>query len=486
MRFSHGVLSLFAVTSAATTTNADRRSAAAASNILEDEEVVYEDHRSVLLRWISGAEPRTAHHGDGPSRQISKGMRSRKKSEATTSVGDDSTTTIIAAPAGTVTNDDEDENKADDGILSLLPLAADGKSTQLTNNNADFLVSTTTSSVSTAVVAPPISKKMFGAVVTGDHDLSSVPTAGDEKNKQHEPDAGILSRPHGFVVRRGSPVRTNMSSSSSTMTSRALGIFLLQSDETTTTTAPTTSGTTASPSIASTTASPSIAPTSSSPSIAPTTASPTIAPTSAKPSMSPTAIPTYSLQCPAGYVDCVNGYMRTNNSISCNTACEGKCCTGTDACTDFTGKICKDDSSCKSTKACYSASIPLVVKSCNGKYACYYAEKVLKTVNSCNGNGACFYVGLYSPDSTARAIRDSCNGYYACASAAYKGNIGNITSSCNAKYACYVAGSSPPNGTGPITSILSSCCNGESECDYTNEQSIPALCFSSTQVRIWH
>ena len=125
----------------------------------------------------------------------------------------------------------------------------------------------------------------------------------------------------------------------------------------------------------------------------------------------------------------------------------------------------------------------MVVKSCSGEYACYYAEQVLRTVNSCNGDGACFYIGVYSSSGSAtRAVRDSCNGYYACASAAYKGSIGNITSSCNAKYACYEAGSLPPNGTGLIDSNMTSCCNSESQCKDAKESSLPALCFPATPV----
>ena len=213
-----------------------------------------------------------------------------------------------------------------------------------------------------------------------------------------------------------------------------------------------------------------------------TTAPTTITPTTAIPSMLPTAIPTYSMQCPAGYVDCVNGNLKTNNSTSCKTECQGKCCSDPGACTGFTGKICRDGS-CNTTGSCYYAAIPLVVNSCKGVRACLYAERVGSIVNSCNGNSSCIYFGLYSPGNETRHIRDSCNGFEACDSVAYNGSIGNITSSCNAKYACFLAGSPLPNGTGQISSILKSCCNGESECEYTNEDTIPAQCFSTTQVR---
>lgn len=49
--------------------------------------------------------------------------------------------------------------------------------------------------------------------------------------------------------------------------------------------------------------------------------------------------------CPINdYIICVNG---DNNGITCESACNGQCCTGSEACTGFTGKICRDGSSCK-------------------------------------------------------------------------------------------------------------------------------------------
>ena len=158
------------------------------------------------------------------------------------------------------------------------------------------------------------------------------------------------------------------------------------------------------------------------------------------------------------------------------------CCSDPRACTGFTGKICKDGS-CNLYKACYDAAIPLVVNSCKYEYACYYADRIRSIVNSCNEWGACFYAGLYSLGTATRHIRDSCNGYYACDSVAYKGSIGNITSSCNEKYACYMAGSPLPYGTGKIYSNLTSCCNSENACNKTKESTLPAQCFPATLVR---
>lgn len=105
-------------------------------------------------------------------------------------------------------------------------------------------------------------------------------------------------------------------------------------------------------------------------------------------------------------------------------------------------------------------------------------------MNSCKDYAACFYFGLYSSGTAAtKHIRDSCNNNMACDSVAYKGSIGNVTTSCNAKYACTLAGSPAPNGTGTISTVLNSCCNTYNECKRKNGDTIPALCFSTTQVR---
>ena len=168
--------------------------------------------------------------------------------------------------------------------------------------------------------------------------------------------------------------------------------------------------------------------------------------------------------------------------MSCQTACQGNCCTGTDACSYFNGTVCKDGS-CASTKACYNASISLVVKSCKGERACDYAERVSSMVNSCNANKSCYYIGNYMFGTATLEVKDSCNGQGACGLVGYDGSIGNITSSCNSKYACSAAGASPPNGTGPIYSKVTSCCNTEYACDYANDLSLPGICFSSSQVR---
>ena len=53
-------------------------------------------------------------------------------------------------------------------------------------------------------------------------------------------------------------------------------------------------------------------------------------------------------------VVCVDGLV--DDGRSCAEACDGKCCVGTDACTGFSGSVCKDGSSCSGGKACSNAT----------------------------------------------------------------------------------------------------------------------------------
>merc|ERR1711957_1162939 len=79
------------------------------------------------------------------------------------------------------------------------------------------------------------------------------------------------------------------------------------------------------------------------------------------------------LNCPLGTVDCVNGLKR-GTETPCAAACidsgEEWCCTGTDACTDFTGIVCRDKRSCMGEEACKGATIDAVVNACKKDYAC--------------------------------------------------------------------------------------------------------------------
>ena len=62
-----------------------------------------------------------------------------------------------------------------------------------------------------------------------------------------------------------------------------------------------------------------------------------------------------------------SGY--SGSTVSCKVACDGKCCVGpndSDACTGFTGRVCKDGYSCTGLDACKDADIDLVVGGCRG------------------------------------------------------------------------------------------------------------------------
>jgi hypothetical protein len=191
-----------------------------------------------------------------------------------------------------------------------------------------------------------------------------------------------------------------------------------------------------------------------------------------------------SQQYTTGYVDCFNGYVRGSDTITCASACNGDCCTGYQACYYFTGKL-RTDGSCNGLVACRYATIQTtVVNSCKGDYACYntgYSGIVISISNSCTGDVACYKTGF---DGAVGRISNSCNAYRACNLGANQGSIGNLTSSCNAITACEGAGSTS-NGTGTIPHSLTSCCNSENGCIKANKDTLPAKCFSPTEVRNW-
>lgn len=168
--------------------------------------------------------------------------------------------------------------------------------------------------------------------------------------------------------------------------------------------------------------------------------------------------------CTAGYIDCVNGFVKgSKGKISCETACAGKCCVGNSACNLFTGKVCKDGSCSGFWSACAYATIPKVVNSCHGRtWSCLNAGnkgnngKVGSIINSCNDEYACNMLNSESDDVSAVGhIIDSCNGFSACRHA---GTAMNIKSSCNDGFACYELGRS-----GAIGDVLNSC-NGDKAC----------------------
>ncbi len=177
-------------------------------------------------------------------------------------------------------------------------------------------------------------------------------------------------------------------------------------------------------------------------------------------------------KCTKGFVNCVNGFVKgSGNAITCKDACGGSCCVGNsafpNACENFTGQICKDQS-CSGKKACMYGSVKSVVYSCQGDYACYKAAvptcpfppfcgtykavtgSIGPVVNSCNGDHACVWAG--STDGRIGSIMDSCNGMYACFYAGGGGRIQSIQNSCNDDRACLLIGR-----RGRVGAIQNSC-----------------------------
>ena len=171
-------------------------------------------------------------------------------------------------------------------------------------------------------------------------------------------------------------------------------------------------------------------------------------------------------KCTAGFVDCKDGYLASDNTTTCYDKCAGDCCKGYyngtiyDDCFGFTGKVCKDGS-CNGEGTCVNATIPSVVNSCKGKFTCYkagYDRGLIKSmVDSCHGEYACSYAA-----QTKGFIGDligSCNGFGACYYiAADRGSIGKMTNSCIGKLACSYAA----RYSGFISSISGSCIGKES------------------------
>ena len=174
-------------------------------------------------------------------------------------------------------------------------------------------------------------------------------------------------------------------------------------------------------------------------------------------------------KCTAGFVECKDGFLASDNTTTCFAQCAGKCCTGVyndelyDSCYDFNGKVCKDES-CNGLGACSFATIPSVVNSCKGDFACFDAgddEGLTKRmVDSCNGLYACTYAAY--KEGSIGDITGSCIGQGACVFiAGYHGSIGKMTNSCIGKNACGDAAGS----SGFIRSISGSCI-GDHSCDY--------------------
>eukprot|EP00581_Thalassiosira_minuscula_P028317 CAMPEP_0183758206 /NCGR_PEP_ID=MMETSP0739-20130205/6266_1 /TAXON_ID=385413 /ORGANISM="Thalassiosira miniscula, Strain CCMP1093" /LENGTH=395 /DNA_ID=CAMNT_0025995769 /DNA_START=30 /DNA_END=1217 /DNA_ORIENTATION=+ len=139
--------------------------------------------------------------------------------------------------------------------------------------------------------------------------------------------------------------------------------------------------------------------------------------------------------CAAGFVECDGGfavYAGVTSSTTCQTACAGQCCDTANSCTAFTGKVCKDGSSCIGDNACMSATIDVIAQGgCNGSHACFHAE-FDRVQNSCRGKFACRWSHMHN------TIANSCHGHVCCRNAARNsGMVGDMTDSCHGSYSCY-------------------------------------------------
>jgi len=156
-----------------------------------------------------------------------------------------------------------------------------------------------------------------------------------------------------------------------------------------------------------------------------------------------------------GYVNCTDGYNVEDSDETCAQACGEDCCTEEDACTGFTGLICKDGYSCKGEASCYFANIGSIVNGCYGFEACSNAgyDGLIGAVrNGCVGTGACLYAAYGG--GIIDGIEDSCNGFDACGFAA---------SGCITYYEGDCSGDSDFEG-GSIGMIKSSCIEGLAAC----------------------
>merc|ERR1712238_172739 len=123
------------------------------------------------------------------------------------------------------------------------------------------------------------------------------------------------------------------------------------------------------------------------------------------------------LNCRHGTVDCVNGLKRgttTTCAAACNDDGEEWCCSGTDACTDFTGIVCRDKRSCMGEEACKGATIDAVVNACKKDYACTEAGSASAIspgiYDCCNKEQECRSADRVTQDRTAadRALQYQC------------------------------------------------------------------------------
>mmetsp|Transcript_11670 Transcript_11670/g.27599 ORF Transcript_11670/g.27599 Transcript_11670/m.27599 type:complete len:424 (+) Transcript_11670:315-1586(+) len=201
--------------------------------------------------------------------------------------------------------------------------------------------------------------------------------------------------------------------------------------------------------------------------------------------------------CPAGYVNCVSGFVYGKPTVPCfdlndSAACQGECCTdgsgipSASACKYATACIEKNSNppNCDGTKACYEvgykgANPPIISGgSCSGDDACGYvgfSGTVGAITNSCNGNSACF--GLASFFGGVGDISNSCNGASACDRLAFGGTVGDISNSCNYDRACYYIANGGTAGNITNSCEIANCC--EEHCGNDIQTIIGIACDST-------
>ena len=177
-------------------------------------------------------------------------------------------------------------------------------------------------------------------------------------------------------------------------------------------------------------------------------------------------------------VACVDGYTEDGSScadvcIDIDTGLSG-CCIGTDACTNFTGLICRDvtSPSCSGPDACKDATIGSVLKSCVGVQACKnsgrYEGNIGSMEASCRGTGVCLGVASYG--GSIQEIYNSCFDQQACRYLATDGVVGKVSNSCDGSNSCFAAGGYDAYNYsgygGEIKLGISDSCNAANACQF--------------------
>jgi hypothetical protein len=173
---------------------------------------------------------------------------------------------------------------------------------------------------------------------------------------------------------------------------------------------------------------------------------------------------------PEDIVECVDGVLTSDTSQSCVDECDGDCCVGTtgspDACTGFTGRVCKDGYSCTGLDACKDADIDLVVGGCRGDAAygllgvCEKADIKRGVIRGCIGDdGSCYGAG--SNGGYVGRIKDGCVGDKACRFlGSYGGYVGFADNGCvGDEKVCYQAG-----GNNGRVGFIRNACKGKIAC----------------------